>query len=106
MTVQPRKMQKNKHSTDSNYEDNALSSNKSLTKYKPRLNKNFETDAEKLDWVRSNIVGFNTNYISAFELELEALYVDHTATNRPFKTVEAMDSHAKLFTANPHTEYS
>lgn len=39
-------------------------------------------------------------------MRLEAVYVDHTATNRPFKAIETMVEYAKLFTANPHTEFS
>jgi hypothetical protein len=34
------------------------------------------------------------------------VYVDHTGTNRPFKAVEILVEHAKLFAANPHTEFS
>lgn len=34
------------------------------------------------------------------------MYIDHTATNRPFKLVEVLVEHAKLFAANPHTEFS
>ena len=40
------------------------------------------------------------------QLDVETIYVDHTATNRPFRTVEIMVEYAKLFAANPHTEFS
>ena len=53
--------------------------------------------------IRKNIIGFNTEYISPFNIELETVYVDHTATNRPYKPVESMISYAKTFAANPHT---
>lgn len=56
-----------------------------------------------LSWIRENIIGFNTTYTSAVGLEIESVYVDHTATNRPFKLVEVLVEHAKLFAANPHT---
>jgi selenocysteine lyase/cysteine desulfurase len=70
------------------------------------VSRKFTSNEEKLNWVRENAVGINTTYLSAVGLELDAVYVDHTATNRPFQSVEAMVSYAKLFTANPHTEYS
>lgn len=60
----------------------------------------------KIEVIRKNIIGFNTEYISPFNIQLEAVYVDHTATNRPYKTVESMISYAKTFAANPHTEFS
>ena len=41
----------------------------------------------KIDIIRENIIGFNTRYISPFNIELESVYVDHTATNRPYRTV-------------------
>ena len=34
------------------------------------------------------------------------MYVDHTATNRAYQTVEDMIKYAKLYAANPHTEFS
>jgi selenocysteine lyase/cysteine desulfurase len=52
------------------------------------------------------VVGLNTKFTSCLQLELYAVYVDHTATNRPFKTIEDMVDHAKLYAANPHTEFS
>lgn len=60
----------------------------------------------KIEEIRSNIIGFNTRYTSPFNIELEAVYVDHTATNRPYRTVEDMVRYAKKFAANPHTEFS
>ena len=56
-----------------------------------------------LPWIRKNVVGFNTRYTSELKVELEALYVDHTATNRPFKAIETAVSYFKLHAANPHT---
>lgn len=52
------------------------------------------------------MIGFNTEYVSAFNIQLESVYVDHTATNRPYKPVESMIEYAKTFSANPHTEFS
>jgi hypothetical protein len=62
--------------------------------------------SEKIDIIRDNIIGFNTRYVSPFNIELESVYVDHTATNRPYRTVEDMIKYAKKFAANPHTEFS
>ena len=56
---------------------------------------------DKLEWVRSNVVGFTSRYTSQLSLELEAIYVDHTATNRPFKTIEKMVEYSRLYSANP-----
>ena len=61
---------------------------------------------EKIDIIRENIIGFNTRYTSPFNIELESVYVDHTATNRPYTAVENMIKYAKKFAANPHTEFS
>ena len=58
---------------------------------------------DKISLIRKNIIGFNTRYMSPFNIELESVYVDHTATNRPYKTVESMIEYAKKFAANPHT---
>ena len=44
--------------------------------------------------------------MSPFRIEMEAVYVDHTATNRPYSDIEDMVDYAKLFAANPHTEFS
>jgi hypothetical protein len=52
------------------------------------------------------VIGFNTEYISAFNIQLESVYVDHTATNRPYRPVENMIEYAKTLAANPHTEFS
>ena len=57
----------------------------------------------KIDEVRSKIIGFTTRYMSPFRIEMEAVYVDHTATNRPYQDVEDMVDYAKLLAANPHT---
>lgn len=65
-----------------------------------------EEPMEKIEVIRKNIEGFNTLYMSPFNIELEAVYVDHTATNRPYKTVEDMIKFTKKFAANPHTEFS
>lgn len=56
--------------------------------------------------MRKNVIGLNTTFTSGFLLNLEAVYVDHTATNRPYQAVEEMIEHAKLLAANPHTEFS
>ena len=45
------------------------------------------TSMQKIDIIRQNIIGFNTRYSSPFNIELESVYVDHTATNRAYKTV-------------------
>ena len=70
-------------------------------KWQGRLQK---TERCFLSWIRENIVGINTTYTSQMQLEIETVYVDHTATNRPFRSIEIMVEHAKLFTANPHSE--
>ena len=61
---------------------------------------------EKIDIIRENIIGFNTRYISPFNIELESVYIDHTATNRPYRSVEDIIRYTKQFAANPHTEFS
>ena len=58
---------------------------------------------QKIDRIRENIIGFNTLYMSPFNIELQAVYVDHTATNRPYRSVEDMVKYTKKFVANPHT---
>lgn len=63
-------------------------------------------NSDKLREIRSNVIGLNTSFISGCLLDLEAVYVDHTATNRPYRAVEEMVNHAKLLAANPHTEFS
>lgn len=60
----------------------------------------------KIDEIRSNIIGFNTTYITPCNIEVETVYVDHTATSRPYKKIEDMIEYAKKFSANPHTEFS
>ena len=75
-------------------------------KEKAEEKKQAEMKKPKIAVIRKNIIGFNTEYISPFNIQLETVYVDHTATNRPYKPVESMISYAKTFAANPHTEFS
>ena len=42
---------------------------------------------QKIEEIRSNIIGLRTVFSSPYKLDLEALYADHTATNRPYKDV-------------------
>lgn len=57
--------------------------------------------------IRRNIIGLNTRYISpSFNIELETIYADHTATNRAYEPIECMVRYAKRMSANPHTEFS
>ena len=44
--------------------------------------------------------------MSPVNIELQSVYVDHTATNRPYQTIEDMVSYSKRFAANPHTQFS
>lgn len=41
----------------------------------------------ELEEIRRNVIGLNTSFVSGFLLNLEAVYVDHTATNRPYRAV-------------------
>jgi hypothetical protein len=89
------------------------SSNNSSIRLDIKINHNMITNAEsnctatnKIDQIRSKILGFNTRYISPFNIELETIYVDHTATNRAYRSIEDMIDYAKKFAANPHTEFS
>ena len=41
----------------------------------------------KIDFIRENIVGLCTRYISPYNIELETVYIDHTATNRAYTPV-------------------
>ena len=65
-----------------------------------------DRSVSKIDEIRSKIIGFTTRYMSPFRIEMETVYVDHTATNRPYQDVEDMVDYAKLLAANPHTEFS
>lgn len=60
----------------------------------------------KIDTIRSNVIGLSTVYTSPLNIQMEAVYVDHTATNRAYRSIEDMIQCAKQFTANPHTEFS
>lgn len=44
--------------------------------------------------------------MSPYKFDLEALYADHTATNRPYKDIEEVINYSKTLAANPHTEFS
>jgi hypothetical protein len=79
---------------------------RSAEKEASRVSLKHQGSFEKIDRIRENVVGFNTRYVSPFNIELEAVYVDHTATNRPYRAVEDMIKYAKKFAANPHTEFS
>jgi hypothetical protein len=106
---QLKKEMKNTLSAEENFQKNLpvlkLASKTSTTKTS-NVTENSVVFTSKIDKLRENIVGFNTRYISPFNIELETVYVDHTATNRPYRKVEDMIEYAKKFSANPHTEFS
>lgn len=57
----------------------------------------------KIELIRSQIIGLRTLVKSPFGFQLETLYADHTATNRPYESVEDVIKYAKYLAANPHT---
>lgn len=64
--------------------ETALSSNNARETTSPVLKISEKKEHSKINQIRENIIGFNTRFISPFNIELETVYVDHTATNRPY----------------------
>lgn len=67
---------------------------------------NSDLSGNKMEIIRSQIVGLRTVNKSPFGYSLETLYADHTATNRAYSSIEELIASAKYLSANPHTEFS
>jgi selenocysteine lyase/cysteine desulfurase len=59
-----------------------------------------------MEKIRDQVIGLRTIFTSPFSFDLEALYADHTATNRPYQSIEKLIAYTKTLVANPHTEFS
>jgi len=57
----------------------------------------------KLEKIREQVIGLRTIFSSPFSFDLETVYADHTATHRPYQSIEKMIAYAKTLAANPHT---